>query len=513
MHDIKHALTVQEIHFLYLIATGNNDSVYKVGISVDPNARLKQIKATYRVPNAYIVETMDVQTRDEVFALESALHARFESRRVTLYGGREFFKLSTADLEWLKNLYKDNSNDFAQAKAYYGLELAAVELRGKAMKFEQERQRKIDYNRRNGKTHNTKPTGDLKRYNSLQDKLKKGHLGERFTVRSHSHPSLALSARIQSKVNEIVAEKTGLNFFKVCAIGFFSGAIVGIAKGSSEIIGTAFSGGAIGLISGSLSQAIRGNGERRRAKVLIDAEIDKRYPGMRNQTMLALADLKTNNSFIIRDYGESGSNLRNRQAVQPVVDLPSKEKIFTAFQGKSYFPKVATAITVGLCLGIGVGSGGSISQPVASDHLETATQTNESSRNQSSNQSSIPLGTESIEPQIPSADTATSTGEVSDPDLIHDEFRADNSAALSKYNNSYYKITGIVDDTEEGYIKVDSRTLLGGAAYCYYKDSSERDKSLHFARNQALTVSGRLELEPRSKKRLRLNVLDCSIHG
>ena len=112
---------MQEIHFLYLIASGNNDSVYKVGISVDPNARLRQIKATYRVPKAYIVETMDVNTRAEVFALEAALHARLEDRRTTRYGGREFFKLSQSDLEWLRNLYKDNTNDFAQAKAYYCL--------------------------------------------------------------------------------------------------------------------------------------------------------------------------------------------------------------------------------------------------------------------------------------------------------------------------------------------------------------------------------------------------------
>ena len=55
--------------FLYIIASGRNDGVYKLGISVDPEYRLDQIKREYNVPNAFIVETMDVPTR-ESFAVE-----------------------------------------------------------------------------------------------------------------------------------------------------------------------------------------------------------------------------------------------------------------------------------------------------------------------------------------------------------------------------------------------------------------------------------------------------------
>ena len=67
------------MNFLYIIASGRNDSVYKLGISGDPEFRLDQIKRDYNVPNAFIVETMDVPTREEVFAVENALHTRFDS--------------------------------------------------------------------------------------------------------------------------------------------------------------------------------------------------------------------------------------------------------------------------------------------------------------------------------------------------------------------------------------------------------------------------------------------------
>ena len=88
------------MNFLYIISSGRNDSVYKLGISVDPEYRLDQIKRDYNVPNAFIVETMDVPTREEVFAVENALHARFDRKRARSYQGREWFKLTQSDLIW-----------------------------------------------------------------------------------------------------------------------------------------------------------------------------------------------------------------------------------------------------------------------------------------------------------------------------------------------------------------------------------------------------------------------------
>jgi hypothetical protein len=497
---------MQELHFLYLIASGNNDSIYKVGISVDPNARLRQIKATYNVPKAYIVETMDVSSRSEVFAMEAALHARLEDRRVTRYGGREFFKLSQADLEWLRSLYNDNSNDFAQAKAYYGLELAAAELRSKAQAIETDRQRKISHNRRHGKTYDTKPSGDLKRYKSLKEKLEKGHLGERFQIVNHEHPALALSRKIQQKASDIIAKKNSLNFLKVCAIGLFSGAIVAAAQGGESTMAFALTGGSIGLLSGSFSQGMRGRSERNRVKRLVESELEYRYPLMKGKTMLALTDLRRGNSFLIRDYCESTPNLRNQTVAQPNVSLPSQEQIYSILQGKSYFPKVATAITIGLLVGITIGNKDKNLNKLTLD--QGAQAIGKAGRNQSLLAESQSDAVHEVEQE---ASQRKPLG-VPDPELIHKEYKISNAATISKYSGKYYSVNGIVDNREDDYIKLDSRTLLGGAVYCYYQNNAERQKVSLLQRNQGLTVSGLLRLTPKSTKRLRVDAIDCIIN-
>lgn len=503
---------MQELYFLYLIASGNNDSVYKVGISADPNARLRQVKATYNIPKAYIVETMDVKSRSEVFALEAALHAKLEDRRVTRYGGREFFELSQSDLAWLRSLYKDNSNDFAQAKAYYGLELAAAELMSKAQVLEADRQRKISHNRRHGKIHDTKPSGDLKRYNDLKEKLQKGYLGERFQIRSYSHPALKLSNKVQSKVDAIIAQKSRLNFLKVCAIGLFSGALTGATKGADLIAPTAILGGAIGFFSGVISQSARGSQERSKAKLLVESEIDARYPAMRDKKMTVLEDLKGGNSFLIKDYGELAPSLRNSRAVHPSASLPSQDKIYTAFENKSYFPKVATTITVGIMIGIGVGGNGQDASPQKEIEHPTQEQYSQAEAKTDFNQYAQAHLQAAIKREAGEGVPRGQLQMINDPNLIHREFKADNAGTLTKYNGKAYKVTGIVDNRTDDRIKVDSQTLFGGAVYCYYLNAEERQKAFLLQRNQVITLSGQLELTPRSSRRLRVNVLDCSLN-
>ena len=359
-----------EINFLYLIASGNRDSIYKVGLSVDPAARLRQIQVTYNVPRAYIVETMNVQSRKEAFEIEAAVHARFESRRTRRYGGREFFRLSQEDLAWLKELYRDNTNDFAQAQAYYGLEMAAAELRGKAEVLEEERQRKISHNRRHGKTYNTKPKGALKRYNELKEKIQTSYIGKHFAIQQRSHPCALLSERIKSETSDIITRKTGLGFLKVCAIGALSGVAVGAATGLEATTGLVMAGSTIGLVSGSLSQAMRTSQERQQARSLVESEIDSRYPTMRNSIQIILQDCLSRNSFIIKDFGEHEANLRNRKPVLPHVDLPFSNSIYSLFESKSYFPKAATVITVALTIGLGIRSNGSSPRSVLPDSIQ-----------------------------------------------------------------------------------------------------------------------------------------------
>jgi hypothetical protein len=272
-----------ELQFLYLIASGNNDSVYKVGISVDPKARLEQIKHQYRVPKAYIIETMDVPTRQEVLAIESALHSRFDAKKSQKYGGREFFKLSQEDLEWLRRLYREKSNDFAQAKAFYALTCSASELAEKAREMERERQSKIDFNRRNGKTYNTKPSGDLKRYNDLNNKIKNSHLGERFSIKTIDHPAEELRLSVSKDVAGIINTKTKNTWLHVAGVGFLGGLIIGGSCAPNDAWAIGLQSAAIGAISGAIGQSSRRASEKTRAMKSIEEAIDSRDPGLRGK--------------------------------------------------------------------------------------------------------------------------------------------------------------------------------------------------------------------------------------
>lgn len=338
------------LQFLYLISTGNDDSIYKVGISDDPKRRLEQIKDTYNIPRAFIVETMDVETRAEVLALENAIHTRFTQKRSTRYGGREFFKFSREDLGWVLSTFNERSNDFAQAKAYYGLHARAESLSVDAKKLERQRQDKIGFNRRNGKRYDTKPNGTLKEYNDLVRKMANGHLGERFSVKNYEHPAETLSKTVQKETAEIIDRGVGRQWVKCSGCGFVGGLIIS----SSTVPDTALSYGFIGLffgaISGAVSQANRSHSEKLTARKIAEEEVDKRYPGVRQQKMVAMLDFKSKKSFLIRDFSDSTSSLRQSPALLPRVDLPSQKRICDDFSSKNYFPTVAVAVTLGFTL-------------------------------------------------------------------------------------------------------------------------------------------------------------------
>ena len=336
----------EELQFLYLVASGNNDSVYKVGISVDPKARLEQIKSTYRVPNAHIVETMDVPTRQEVFAIEAALHARFESKKSPRYGGREFFRLSEDDLRWLRSLYREKSNDYAQAQAFYGLVQSASALAEKARRMEKERQSKIDFNRRNGKSYTTKPVGDLKRYNDLTKKMKNGHLGDRFSIKPIEHPAKTLVRAVHQETAEVINIKTKNLWLQVSGIGFIGGLLIGSAYIPDQAIGIAIQSAIIGSISGGVGQASRRESEKSSALKMIEESIETRYPGQKEKFLIAMLDSKTNSRLLIRDFNEAREELRNISPVLPQVTLPTSKNILSTYSVKSYIPKVAIGVTL-----------------------------------------------------------------------------------------------------------------------------------------------------------------------
>lgn len=338
------------LQFLYLVASGNNDSIYKVGISDDPKRRLEEIKVRYGVPKAFLIETMDVSTREEVFALENTLHTKFSKRRSRKYGGKEFFKLSSKEIDWIRELFTEESNDFAQAKAYYSLSISAAEIQKEALEQEDRRQEKIRHNRRNGKTFDTKPKGVLKRYNQLLKKLDEGHLGSRFSIRTQEHPAKRLSREVEVNTGKIIDKRLSKHWLISAGASFLGALVICSSITDEEVVAYASSAAVVGAIGGGISASARSSKEKSKAITFIRDEVNKRYPGLMVQTLTSISDSKKGQEFLVSDFSEASNRLRNQGIVLPEVSLPSQQKIYDAYQGRIFFPKVAVTVGIGFAV-------------------------------------------------------------------------------------------------------------------------------------------------------------------
>ena len=290
---------------------------------------------------------MDVSTRAEVFALENALHTKFASKLSKKYGGKEFFKLTAKDIEWIEALFNEESNDFAQAKAFYSLTMDAAEIQSEALKLEAERQRKIQFNRTNGRTYDTKPKGKLKRYNELMKKIDQGHLGSRFKVETYTHPTNKLCSDVEESAAKVIKRSLSKHWLISAGASFIGSMLMCSAVVSKDVESYGLGAALVGAIGGGFSQASRSSKEREKAKELIAKAVDDRYPGLREQRLTCVADKKKGHEFLVSGFGESQYRLRNEQVIVPKVDLPSRNKICSQFENKFYFPKVAVAVAIG----------------------------------------------------------------------------------------------------------------------------------------------------------------------
>lgn len=353
------------IQFLYIISSGRDDGIYKLGITQHPHQRLEQIQRDYDVPDAEIIELMDVPSREEVFAIENALHTRFSKKRATSMKGREWFRLSKADLEGLREMYQTESNAFAQCKAYFGLVESARKIEERALQAEAKRQRQITYNRRNGRTYDTTPKGVLKRYKELKNKLGSGHLGERFTFRNIDHPTVQLKKDVMGIMKKSIAEKLKASWLMVGTIGTVFGLTVGTAMNIDAPMGLAAFGGVFGAASGAINQASRRETEEQEALRLTVKSIEQHYPGALEQNLEAIRDNDTGSHYLVKDYTELNRVLREVSPRLPQVVLPETSQIKSGIESKNMFPVVATLLTTGAVLVIG----GANSQP--SDSLRS----------------------------------------------------------------------------------------------------------------------------------------------
>jgi hypothetical protein len=344
--------TATQLQFMYVIASGWNDGVYKIGISQHPKTRLDQIKRDYDVPHAYIVETMDVPSREEVFAVENALHERFDAQRAEHYKGREWFELSTSDLNELKTMYKAESNAFAQCTAYYGLLQARDSIALIADEMEMERQSQIRYNRVNGLTYDTKPQGALKRYNELQKKIRTSTLGERFATRTYKHPTLGLCKHISDCVGSIVEKKLEGLWWKLGLGGLLTSAVI-TGSVAPDNYGPAV---LLTVLPGAISGVVTSGARKETEDKLIEADarewVGTKYGrGIMNRTMITIWDKQDERGFLLRDYNESSQQLREQSPRIPSIPSVVPTHLETKYRNKSYFPVlgvVATGIAMAL---------------------------------------------------------------------------------------------------------------------------------------------------------------------
>jgi len=330
------------IQFLYLIASGNNDNTYKIGISNEPTRRLEQIKRQYNVPNAYIIETMDVSTRDEVFAIESALHEKYDRYAASHMEGREWFRLSQKQIDEIKAMYQHESNAFAQATAFMGLVDEAARLEPKALEMEADRQLKIKHNRIHGKRYNTKPVGYLKRYNDLQRDLNDGLLGIRFSLKTYPHSATDVLTKSVQQIKESAQSKVRHFWYGLGLTGLVAGlAFTGGDTAAGVITGLT------GAVGGAITATKKPNDEAEEARKEIHSMLSQRYPGFDQQTVIAVRDIEENQSFLVKalDEDDSQIQLRNTPATRPRVVAPGLDKLKNQYFNRTLVPWSAGLVT------------------------------------------------------------------------------------------------------------------------------------------------------------------------
>lgn len=345
------------MHWLYLIASGNDDGVYKIGITVDVDQRLEQIKSQYEVPDAFLVEAMDVSSRGEVFALEKALHERFDSKRAKSYLGREWFSLSKADISSLQAMYQTESDSFAQATAFFGIVEEVAKLKPKAERQEADRQSKITFNRRYGKTHDTKPNALLARYKRLQDRMLNGILGDRFAFKTYRHPALDLRDKAAKEVEKAAQKELKPLWYQAGFIGFAGGALICAASGNvGATVPAAMGGGILGLMGGGLTAASKPQEEKEKSRVAFDVHITGYYPKCHDQTLSAVIDHVEKQSYLVSGLAEDIRKLRNQPARMPRIELPTLDKLKKEHCSQTFWPKALATVMGGYFLMLGIGT-------------------------------------------------------------------------------------------------------------------------------------------------------------
>ena len=96
----------RKVHWLYLIDSGNEDFIYKIGYTGRSlQERLDEIKLNYCVPKAKIINQLQILGQSKALQLEQRLHKLCEDCHEYTYSGQEFFELSPDLLKQVQTYY------------------------------------------------------------------------------------------------------------------------------------------------------------------------------------------------------------------------------------------------------------------------------------------------------------------------------------------------------------------------------------------------------------------------
>ena len=91
---------------LYLVHDRGSGDV-KIGISKDPQRRLREIAQQYNVTSVGLVDVTWFLEREQAARFEREFHVRYRSKRSPVRGGREWFSLSVTEVEgflkWMRH--------------------------------------------------------------------------------------------------------------------------------------------------------------------------------------------------------------------------------------------------------------------------------------------------------------------------------------------------------------------------------------------------------------------------
>ena len=83
---------------VYLMSSGKEDDVYKIGMTSNITRRLSQVRLKWDVPKAEVLATITLTGRARALGVEHMLHWDWNHCRAYDYAGIEFFRLDNKDL-------------------------------------------------------------------------------------------------------------------------------------------------------------------------------------------------------------------------------------------------------------------------------------------------------------------------------------------------------------------------------------------------------------------------------